>query len=305
MTSISTYYTTLGVDRNASDEDIKKAYRLLILKFHPDKNNSDGEKFREIQEAYDILKDPTKRFQYDSTIKPPKAERIRRGTDIKISLKITVVDISNEITKNIKTRRYTHCLECSGTGCSSKTLTLCPKCNGGGVDLVSLIMGPKQMCSLCKGFGNYQHKPDCKKCKGTGLILEDIVRQIKLSRNFQTSIIIPNSGNYPLGSGLVGNLIVNFSVEKSHNLEIDGKNIKGPIKLSPAQAVLGDIIFLDVFENMVKIVVPPGIKHGETIEKDYKKGSLILKVSIDIPKEITEEEKILYTKLLKLQKGYL
>jgi curved DNA-binding protein len=137
-------------------------------------------------------------------------------------------------------------------------------------------------------------------------------RQIKISRDFQPLIFIPQSGNYTIGNSIPGNLNINLIVEKTGTYEVEGKNIKGHLKISPAQAVLGDIIFLDIFGDPVKIVVPPGTKHGETLEKENagvskgnKKGSLFLKVTIDIPKKISNEEKNLYTQLLKLQKGYL
>ncbi len=101
-------------------------------------------------------------------------------------------------------------------------------------------------------------------------------------------------------------------MKKTSNYEVDGGNIKGPLKISPAQAVLGDIIFLDIFGDAVKVELPAGTKHGEVLEKagagitkGNKKGSLFLKVIIDIPKKISEEEKKLYTQLLKLQKGFL
>ena len=238
--------------------------------------------------------------------------RPRKGSDVTISLKIGVADIAAETVKNLQTSRLTHCPDCAGTGCSSKALTFCRECNGTGIDVVSAIMGPKKFCGSCKGYGNYPDNQNCKKCQGTGLIPGNITRQIKISREYQPQIIIPQSGNYPLGEGVPGNLNINLIVEKTHSFEVEGKNIKGSLKISPAQAVLGDIIFIDVFGDPIKINLPAGTKHGTSLEKENagitkgnKKGSLYLKVSIDIPKKITDEEKNLYTQLLKLQKGYL
>ena len=311
MGTSKSHYSVLNIPESSSEEEIKRAYRKLVMQYHPDKNSDkDSKTFREIQESYDALISQHPRKTAPATRKPPA--RYRKGTDITLSLKISATDIAGETLKNIQTTRFIHCPDCNGTGCSTKVLTICSECNGSGIDRVSAIMGPKKFCNFCKGYGDRQEAIDCKKCKGLGLIQETIVRQVRISRNFQPQIIIPQSGNHPIGNGTPGNLIINLIVEKSCNFEVEGKNIKGPLKISPAQAVLGDIIFIDVFGNPVKIALHPGIRHGETIIKENagvtkgnKKGSLILKISIDIPKKISDEEKSLYTQLLKLQKGYL
>ena len=309
MGSQKNYYSILSIPEDSSEEDIKRAYHKLAMRHHPDKNSGKkSDTFNEIQEAYDFLiirQYPKKTARKSST-------RPRKGTDISISLKINVSDIANESVKNIITSQLTHCPDCNGTGCTSKILTFCHACNGTGIDMVSSIMGPKKFCNVCKGYGNYQKNPDCKKCRGTGLITGNINRQIKISRNFQNLIVIPQSGNYSIGESIPGNLNITLLVEKTSNYEVEGRNIKGPLKISPSQAVLGDIIFIDVFGDPVKIVIPAGTKHGETLEKENagiskgnKKGSLLLKVSLDIPKIVSDEEKKLYSQLLKLQKGFL
>jgi molecular chaperone DnaJ len=315
---IKNYYKILNISEKSSEEDIKKSYRKLAKIFHPDKtqDKKTEELFRDVKEAYDFLLDiyqnPTKKQDYNLKLNSLiQVERHRRGTDIKINLKLSSAEIASEVTKNIITSRMVHCSECNGTGCSSKNLTHCYKCNGTGIDLISAIMGPKKVCTICKGFGNYQEKPDCKKCNGSGLVPENIIRHLKINRNFQPTIIIPQSGNFPIEKLNPGDLIISLLVDKKNGaLEIDGRNIKGQLKISPSQAVLGDCIFMDVFGTPTKIVIPPGSCHNDIIEKkesgivkNNKKGSLLLKVIIDIPSKITEEEKSLYIQLLKLQKG--
>lgn len=311
MGTLKSHYSVLNIPEGSSEEEIKRAYRKLVMRYHPDKNSDrDSNTFREIQESYDALISQHPRKAPPTTRKPPA--RPRKGTDITLSLKISATDIAGETLKNIQTTRFVHCPDCNGTGGSCKVLPICSECNGSGIDRVSAIMGPKKFCNFCKGYGDCQGTVDCKRCKGVGLVKETIVRQVRISRDFQPQIVIPQSGNYPLGNGTPGNLIINLIVEKSCNFEVEGKNIKGPLKISPAQAVLGDIIFIDVFGDPVKVNIHPGTKHGETIEKENagitkgnKKGSLFLKIAIDIPKKISDEERSLYTQLLKLQKGYL
>ena len=306
------YYTALGIPSDASEEVIKKAYRQLAMKYHTDKNKGTGDIFNQITEAKNILLDPLLRKNHDKNLRinTTKAIRQRHRTNINISLKITVLDIASETIKHIITSRQTHCPDCAGTGCLSKALTLCSKCNGTGIDLIASVMGQKKLCSLCKGFGDFPENPNCRRCGGTGLIPENINRQLKISRDFQPNLIIHGSGNFPQGGNVPGDLLITLIMEKTGTFEIDGKNIRGLLKLSPAQSVLGDILFLDVFGTPVKVVVPAGIKHGDTIKEKAgvikgSKKDLILKAYIDIPKRISEEEKKLYTQLLKLQKGFL
>ena len=319
MVTAKNYYSVLEVSEKASQEDIKRAYRKLALKCHPDtsRDTSDPQLFRDITEAYEILKDPDKKENYDQRLKTAifKPARIRRGSDIKIPVKITVDDIAKEITKNIITSRKAPCIKCAGTGSSTKKMILCSECRGSGIDVVSSVMGPKKFCADCKGYGNYPENKNCDLCGGTGLTAENISKQIVLSRNFQPVLTFIGSGNYPAEAGhgcIFGDLIVALVVEKSCPFEVEGINIKGPLKISPAQAVIGDTIFLDVFGEIVKIDVPSGTRHGESLEtekagitKGNRKGKLILKINIDVPKKISEEEKDLYMQLLKIQKGYL
>jgi len=281
----------------------------MVMKYHPDKNKNTEELFRDVSEAYEYLKEPSLRSEHDKKLRalksPVAPAKNRHGTDNSISIKITVEDIASESTLNITTKQMVHCSNCNGTGCTSKTLSFCVKCNGSGIDLVSAIVGPKKVCPTCHGYGDYPELCDCPACKGTGLITKNINRQIKLSRDFQPTIVIPGSGNWPIGEGLPGSLIVNLVVQKTNNFEIKGKNIKGELKISPAAAVLGDIVDLDVYGKFVKVIIPPGTKDGTIIEKENpgnKKGSLVFKIIIDIPQQISDAEKALYTQLLNLHK---
>lgn len=311
------YYSILNIPKNASEEDIKKAYRHLALKHHPDKNGdkkNPDDAFRNICEAYEVLIDSKKRIDFDKTCGPEikKSAKQRHGTDIRLSLKITVNDLANEAPKNIQTTRLVHCPNCNGTGSKTKSLTQCNKCSGTGLDMISIVMGAKKYCAVCKGFGNYVETSNCGTCLGTGLISENITRSIKIPREYTPTLLIPGSGNFSVGSNIPGNLIIVLEIEKSSPYTIDGKNIRGHLKISPPQAVLGDIIFLDIYGNPIKVIIPPGIKHHEIIEvekagiiKNNKKGNLILKVFIETQIKLSEEERKLYTQLLKLEKGFI
>jgi DnaJ-class molecular chaperone len=122
---------------------------------------------------------------------------------------------------------------------------------------------------------------------------------------------LTGAGNYCQG-GIAGDLIVDLNIEKNDLYAIDGLDLKRTINITPAQAVLGDSLVLDVFTKQVIVDVPAGIPHGYILEKkgsglqgDDRTGDLILRMHINIPIFVTPEERKLYEKLLKLEKGDL
>jgi molecular chaperone DnaJ len=311
---VKNYYQILKINETATPEEIKNAYRQLAKESHPDKNSGTDEKFRNITEAYDVLKDPKKRALFDkklTSIKTPKAPaRVRKGSDITVSLKVNLNDIINESLKTIITTRMNLCPECLGTGNVKRTLKTCSKCTGTGIDIVSAVIGPKRFCSICKGYGTVADELNCKKCNGSGLIKETIKKSFTLNRENQSTVVIKDFGNYSFGGGAPGNLIVSLICENKGLFEISGKNIKGELAITPAQAVLGDVVSLEVFNSILTIAIPPGTGSGSIIEENdipfgSGKSKLILKIQILIPQNPNNEEKGLYRHLLKLQKGLL
>jgi molecular chaperone DnaJ len=303
------YYTTLGIIETSDLDAIKSAYRKLAVKYHPDKSSNNSDKFREISEAYDTLKDPLKKKEFDSKLKTSKTNinpaRVRRGSDVTIILKVTSSELLDEVKKTIVTTRSNLCSKCN------TSMVRCNKCNGSGIDAISIVMGPQKYCSTCKGYGNISEASNsCMECKGSGLIKEKIQRTVALSRSNFDKVIIKESGDFPVGGGQPGDLIVSLKSDNKKLYEMSGKNIRGTLPISPAQAVLGDTIFIDVFDNNIKVVVPKGTKHGFIIEQQNvpvgsRKAKLFLRVNIVIPKSISAEEEKLYLELLRCQKGYI
>jgi molecular chaperone DnaJ len=309
------YHSVLNVSRNAGPDEIKKAYRSMAMKYHPDKSKSKtDEKFREINEAYEALinKVPNNGTSEKDLSRDRAPARARKGTDIFINLIITAEEIAKQTVKTIEINRIVPCGVCLGTGSgTSKPFIKCHKCNGSGVDVVSSLMGSKKFCEDCKGYGTIQQDRGCRSCGGNGLLTIKTKKDIKLNRKFTLEqIVFLGEGHYSIGCGIPGNLILKPILEKKCPYEVVGKNIRGKLTLSPAQAVLGDIVYLDVFGDIVKVTAEPGTKTGSLIEikdkgvqKGRSKGSLILKVVIEIPQKINEEEKKLYTRLLEIQKN--
>lgn len=201
------YYTTLGVDRSASAEQIKKNYRKLAMKYHPDKNPGDKtaeEKFKEAAEAYEVLSDPEKRDIYNrygheglsgtgfqgfsgfedifssfgdifedifgfSTGRARSRTAARPGADLRYDLKISFMDAVFGTSINVELEKYENCTGCGGTGAKQGTKPeICPTCQGiGQVTQKSGFFSISTTCPQCRGAGRIIKNP-CRTCRGTG-----------------------------------------------------------------------------------------------------------------------------------------
>lgn len=203
MTERKDYYAILGVDKNATEDDIKKAYRKLAMKYHPDRwaNASEEEKkeaeekFKEIAEANEVLSDPNKRNQYDNgdmffgdgfNIDPMdifrkmggfedfggfgsffgggRGNRVQKGKNVSVNVNITLYEAFNGVDKEVKIPRSKKCSHCNGTGSKDGTDSKCPTCNGNGYVEQIRQMGP--------GAFSMTTTP-CQHCHGTGKIVHD------------------------------------------------------------------------------------------------------------------------------------
>ena len=203
------YYKILGVKKDASDDDIKKAFRKLSIKWHPDRNQGSKEaeaKFKEIAEAYEVLSDPNKRQQYDNpqsnfefhTSGGPNfggmnMEDILRhfgmggfggfdmgmnmrkqpqmGSSIRIKVKVSLEDVLNGVTKKIKIKRAEPCTHCGGSGMTADSRKkTCKTCGGTGMAFTQHgFMQMQQTCPTCGGKGYVVENP-CKHCNGFGIV---------------------------------------------------------------------------------------------------------------------------------------
>ena len=207
---MATLYDTLGVKKGSSADDIKKAYRKLAAKYHPDRNPGDAsaeEKFKEVQNAYDVLADPEKRKQYDTfgsaNGRPgfdprnfnfeggdftftdigdlfgglfggrggtrTQRQQPERGADIEVPVSVSFEDSLRGLETKIPVEVTTACRECGGTGAQPGTTpVICPECHGRGVVSESQgLFALSQPCPRCRGNGTVVENP-CAKCHGTG-----------------------------------------------------------------------------------------------------------------------------------------
>lgn len=303
------YYKILGIPRNANDNEITRAYRKIAVNFHPDKNSDEKaeEKFRESTEAYHFLRDQKKRKDYDSQFKPTPIIK-HRGNDLRITLKTKIEDFINGLIRKIVTNRKGLCTSCNGTGSQIKEIINCPKCNGKGIEIISWVLKSKKSCNFCRGSGKIPKLPLCKICSGSGLITEKITRDIQLNPFMMNPVTLRGCGNYAF-MGNPGDLIVDFDIQKSSLYQINGLNISRVLIISPAQAILGDIIFLDIFGKKEEVYIPPGTQSGHLIEKENggivwqkRKGNLQIRIRVRIPENISQEERECYRTILKIEK---
>ena len=278
------YYEALGLQRNATESDIKKAFRTLAMKYHPDRNQGDKEaeaKFREINSAYQVLSDPEKRSQYDHYGKTfddnsfgfggfassssffedifdtafsgmfgskggKGANRPQRGGNISIHQTITFEESIFGVEKEVSVPQMHTCKECSGSGAAPDGIETCKVCHGSGTRTTRQGFFTMQTtCSSCGGLGKLI-KEKCKECSGAGYTQKDKKLSIKIPAGIEDSMAIraAGEGNSGLNGGQPGDLIVNVSVIPHKYYKRHGNDLILEMPITFIDAVLGKEIVI-------------------------------------------------------------
>ena len=279
---MATLYETLGVKKGASADEIKKAYRKLAAKYHPDRNPGDAsaeEKFKEVQNAYDVLADPDKRKQYDTfgaaNGRPgfdprnfdfegadftftdlgdifgglfggrgtrTQRRQPERGADIEVPVNVSFEDSLRGLETKIPVDVTTACRECGGTGAQPGTTpVICPECNGRGVVSESQgLFALSQPCPRCRGNGTVVEKP-CAKCHGTGRERRTKRYSVKIPAGVKdgTRIKLRGKGEIGANGGPAGDLVVVTRVQPSKLFERRGSDLVIDVPITYAEAALG------------------------------------------------------------------
>lgn len=352
------YYEVLGVDKNATPDEIKKAYRKKAIQYHPDKNPGDKEaeeKFKEAAEAYDVLSDPQKKARYDQFghagmggaggfsgggfsmedifsqfgdifgsafgggfgggfgsafgggFGGGRQQRVSRGSDIRIRVKLSLSDIAHGVEKTVKINKMVTCPDCGGKGAESDAdIRTCDHCHGTGVvtKITHTILGQMQTtspCPYCGGEGRKVTKP-CRKCSGSGLIksAEEIKFKIPAGVREGMQLTVQGKGNAAKAGGVPGNLLVVIEEENDTELKRDGDDLIYNLAISVPDAILGCTAEVPTVDGKAKIKIEAGTQPGKVLclrgkgipsLNGYGTGDLLVNVQVYIPKKLDRQEK--------------
>ena len=295
------YYEILGVDRSASDEEIKRSYRRLAMQHHPDRNPGDKkaeEKFKEAAEAYEVLRDAEKRKIYDryghegingtgfrgfsgfddiftnfsdifedvfgfSGTRARSA--VRQGADLRYDLRVSFMDAVKGTSTQIELEKFERCRECAGTGAAAGTQPEnCPSCAGSGtVTQSSGFFTISTTCPQCRGAGRVIKNP-CKACYGTGKAKVRKTVSLRIPAGVETGSRLRLRGEGEEGDfgGPSGDLYVFIHVEPHEFFERDGHDILCRIPVSITQAALGAAVEVPTVEGKESLKIPKGTQSG-------------------------------------------
>jgi molecular chaperone DnaJ len=294
------YYEILGVPRDAVEADIKKAFRGLALKHHPDRNlgNKEAEeKFKEINEAYSVLSDPEKRSRYDrfgtaeaagagfggfgsgfgdifedifgdffGTFTGQRRARPAKGGDLRYDLDITLEDSAFGIQKEIEVPRWEKCDSCNGLGSKpGKGPVTCSLCKGtGNIRFQQGFFSISKTCGNCNGTGRVITDP-CTTCRGNGKVKKARKIFIKVPPGVDAGSKLRMSGEGEIGTlgGPPGDLYIFINILEHPVFVRKGDNIYCEIHISFPQAVLGAEIEVPTLEGVTPLRMPPGTPSGK------------------------------------------
>ena len=292
---MSNYYDVLGVEKNATQDDIKKAYRKKSIETHPDKNNGSKEseeKFKEISQAYETLSDEKKRQEYDMFGQSGNRQqysggvdmgdifgdmfgdmfgggfrqRTKSGNDLRVQVTVTLKDVINGVNKKIKYKRQKPCTTCTGKG--GEGIKTCTTCSGSGYRKMSQrtpfgAITQNVACNACNATGQIISDP-CKSCHGVGTKSTDEVLDINIPPGVASGMSL-SMGGYGdnIRGGVPGDLHILIDEVKDPKFRRDGNNLHYDEWISVPDAVLGTKLNIKTLQGDVNLSIDPGCESGK------------------------------------------
>ncbi|MBD5190288.1 MAG: molecular chaperone DnaJ [Bacteroidales bacterium] len=356
------YYEVLGVKKDATADEIKKAYRKMAIKYHPDKNPGDKEaeeKFKEAAEAYDVLSDSEKRAKYDrfghnmgpqgfgggsyggggfggfgggmsmedifaqfgdifgdvggfsgfgsGGSRRQARKRVNKGSDLRITVKVTLKDVMNGVDKKLKIPRFVACEHCKGTGAKDGTaFKTCERCHGTGYihTVQQSFMGPietQSVCPDCNGEGKIISEK-CSYCGGSGIEKKEEIVEFHIPAGVEDgmTLTLRGQGNAPRHGGVNGDLLIVIQEEKDSELIREGDDLIYNLMLDFPTAALGGSAEIPMVDGRAKVKIAPGTQPGKVLRLRGKglprmnssaRGDLLVNVMVYVPENLSDTEK--------------
>lgn len=297
------YYELLGVARNASDTEVKKSFRRLAMKYHPDRNKDNPgseEQFKKVKEAYDVLSDPQKRSAYDqfghAGVDPSmgaaggfgfsgdnfsdifgdvfgdifgggrRRSQAQRGADLRYNLELTLEEAVAGTEAKIRVPCWHSCSDCGGSGAKKGSGPVpCSTCQGhGAIRMQQGFFSVQQTCPACRGSGK-QIKDPCRTCLGQGRTQDTKTLSVKIPAGVDSGDRIRLAGEGEAGerSGAPGDLYVQVTVKEHPIFTRDGANLYCEVPISFPTACLGGELDVPTLDGKVVLKIPPETQTGK------------------------------------------
>ncbi len=324
------YYEVLGVKKNAGPDELKKAFRTLALKYHPDRNEGDTDaeaRFREVAEAWDVLGDPEKRVRYDrlgplytDSGRPPSPDQVndmlreafgglfrrRRadapGEDLTYTLTITLEEAAKTLDRTLVVQRQVRCTRCLGTGDHAENRMPCASCGGSGKSGTRRLF--RTECPVCDGKG-YKPAAKCEKCNGEkrGPMEESLRVKVPAGVATGSKLRLKQKGNdaapvVGTTAGATGDLYVLVQVQEHALFRRRGPDLLCEVPVTLAELALGADLVVPTLDGNTTIRVPPGTPSGKSfrlagrgLPGDTGKGDLHVKLDVETPTDLGVEAK--------------
>ncbi len=362
MTTRRDYYDILGLSREATPDEVKKAYRALALKHHPDRNPGDKsseEKFKEATQAYEVLRDPEKRAVYDRYGHAglgraagfdfgfggfDLADALRafmrdfgdfgfgdlfgvggqgtytetKGSDIRITLKLSLEEIADGVVKSVRLKRLVKCPTCEGSGAKPGTeRATCQSCQGTGQvrHVQTSFFGQFvniSTCAACGGVGSVVKTP-CVDCQGEGRKQVQETLKVDVPPGVTTGNYIPRKGLGNAGpyGGRNGDLIV-FIEERPHEVfSRDGDDVVCEVEISFSDAALGTKLEVASLHGTEQVKIPAGVQSGAVLKLSgkgirslhgHRRGHQLVRVHVRTPSRLSQREREIFEELSAMEK---